>query len=542
MQSKLYYGDNLDVLQRHIADDSVDLIYLDPPFNSNASYNVLFSEQDGSRAAAQIKAFEDTWSWDAAAAAAYEQVVERGGGVAAALMAFRTLIPESNMLAYLSMMAPRLVELRRCLKPTGSIYLHCDPTASHYLKILMDAIFNPQNFRSEIVWKRYGSHNDARRNYASVHDIILYYCKSRECAFNPQYGEHDAEYLARSYRHEDGDGRRYRVQNLASPNPRPNLTYSYKASNGITYEPHPNGWKVTEERMRELDAQGRLFFPKKKDGRLAIKNYLDEMKGPPLSDVWTDIKPLTGSHAERLGYPTQKPEALLQRIILASSREGDVILDPFCGCGTTISAAQQLRRIWIGIDVTHLAINLIKYRLQDEYGRKVNETYEVVGEPVSIEDATQLASEDPYQFQFWALGLLGARPVEEKKGADRGIDGRIYFHDEPTGGKTKQVIISVKAGKTGPEHVRSLQAVVEREEAQIGVLITLHEPTKNMRGEAASSGVYKTSMWGTHPKIQLITVGELLEGKAISMPPAGSAFRTAQAKPDPNSRQPKLDM
>jgi hypothetical protein len=268
--------------------------------------------------------------------------------------------------------------------------------------------------------------------------------------------------------------------------------------------------------MDDLIKQGRVVQPR--PGAVPrYKRYLDEMPGLALGDVWMDIPPINSQAQERLGYPTQKPEALLERIIASSSNPGDVVLDPFCGCGTTIAAAQKLERNWIGIDITHLAINLIKSRLQDAFGEDIKKTYRVIGEPVSIPDAEQLAAEDPYQFQFWALGLVGARPHEERRGADKGIDGRLFFHDEGASGKAKQVIISVKAGKVTRSHVHELRGVVEREKAQIGVLISFHEPTRQMREEAASAGFYD-SPWGKHPRIQLITIAELLDGRTIDYP------------------------
>lgn len=300
---------------------------------------------------------EGSTTWDI-----YNEIVSKQDDVGKMLQAFVSALGNNDVTAYLTMMAPRLVELRRVLKPTGSIFLHCDPTASHYLKVLMDAVFEPINFRAEIVWKRYGSHNDARRNFASIHDVIFLYSRSREATFNVQYGGHDPEYVERSYRQKDSDGRRWRVQNLSSPNPRPNLTYPYTALNGVTYQPHPNGWKYTEQRMREIDQRGRLVYPKNPQGRLALKTYLDEMKGSPLSDVWTDIRSLSGAHKERLGYPTQKPESLLERIITVGSNDGDIVLDPFCGCGTAVVAAHRLGRNWVGIDITYLAVDLMKNR------------------------------------------------------------------------------------------------------------------------------------------------------------------------------------
>lgn len=275
--------------------------------------------------------------------------------------------------------------------------------------------------------------------------------------------------------------------------------------------------KSTQEALDALDAAGRIFWPKTKGGIPMLKRYLEEARGVPPLDVIGDVSPLNNVTAERLGYPTQKPEALLERIITASSNEGAVVLDPFCGCGTAIAAAQKLKRQWIGIDITHLAIGLIKSRLRDAFGDDIAKTYRVVGEPVTIEDAEELAKSDPYQFQWWSLGLVGARPSNEKKGADKGIDGRLYFHDEGIGGKTKQIILSVKAGKLHANYVRDLVGVVNREHAELGVLISLDEPTKNMRAEAASAGFYESS-WGKHPRIQLFTVADLLDGKGIDYP------------------------
>jgi len=528
----LYYGDNLDVLRQHIPDASVDLVYLDPPFNSNANYNVLFGAPGGAQPAAQIKAFEDTWQWDQVAAASFEEIVEGGGDVSRALQAFRTILGPSNMLAYLSMMAPRLLELRRAMKPTASIYLHCDPTASHYLKLLMDAVFGPQNFRNDIVWKRKagrGETNSAAIRFGVTADNLLFYVKSSAARLNRQYRESNPEYIAAKFTHVDENGRRYRRDNLTSPSPRPNLVYEYKG-----YPPPPKGWAVSRDRMEEMDREDRLYFPADKTHRIQRKRYLDELAGETVDSLWDDIPPINSQAAERLGYPTQKPEALLERIVEASSDVGDLVLDPFCGCGTTIAVAQRLTRRWVGIDVTHLATSLIKGRLKDAFGDAAQ--FHVVGEPISVEDAAELAADDPYQFQFWALGLVGARPADEKKGADKGIDGRIYFHDEQ-GGKTKQIIISVKAGKTGPAHVRDLRGVIEREDAQLGVLLTFNKPTQPMRSEAADAGFYESPGWNkNYPRLQLLTVEELLSGVAVAYPhETGVTFRKA---PKSSPKQP----
>jgi site-specific DNA-methyltransferase (adenine-specific) len=533
----LYYGDNLDVLRRHVDDESVDLVYLDPPFNSNASYNVLFAEHDGARAASQIKAFEDTWEWNEDAARLFESTVEAGGNVAHAMLALRSLLSESDMMAYLAMMAPRLVELRRVLKPTGSLYLHCDPTASHYIKLVLDAIFGVNNFRNEIVWKRTTTHSDSK-TWSRVADSIFFYTKSDRFTWNSPRELHDPDYLLVKYRYADSDGRVYRLHDMTSPNPRPKMMYEWK---GFPYP--PKGWRFSRETMEKLDATGRIVYPTNKDGtpntkqRPQVKRYLDETPGSVMGTVWTDISPINSQAQERLGYPTQKPEALLERIISASTNEGDTVLDPFCGCGTTIAAAQKLSRGWIGIDITHLAITLIRSRLTDAFERTVK--YEVIGEPVSLPDAEALAGSDPYQFQWWALGLVGARPVEQKKGADKGIDGRIYFHVGDA--KSHSIILSVKAGHVSVPYVRDLRGVLDREKAEIGVLISLEEPTAPMRKEAASAGFY-TSPWGKHARLQLLTVEDLLTGKGIDRPPAqtSTTFKKAPKAAGKQADAPKL--
>ena len=514
--NQLLYGDNLDILRRHVADESVDLVYLDPPFKSNQDYNVLFAERDGTRAAAQIKAFDDTWRWDAAAARAYQEVVEAGGDVADALRAFRMCVDESDMLAYLSMMAPRLVELRRVLKPCGSLYLHCDPTSSHYLKLLLDAVFGPKMFRGEIVWKRSSAHSDTKQGSKQpgrIHDVLLFYTKTSEWTWNEVYTPYADSYVGRDYRLvEEGTGRRFRRDNLTAARPGGDTKYEWRVKKTAAvrerwvadledeYQNPVDGWEYrgvhpykgrywaySTANMKQFAQEGRLRHTY--EGMPEYKRYLDEMSGIPLQDLWTDVPPIGSGMAERLGYPTQKPEALLERILQASSNEGDLILDAFCGCGTTVAAAERLKRRWIGIDITHLAISLIRHRLRYSHGDPIEETYDVVGEPVSVPDAATLARDDPFQFQFWALGLVGARPAQPKKGADKGIDGRKYFH-EVQGGKTGEIVFSVKAGATGPDHVRELRGVVEREDAAIGALLCLRHPTKAMRAEAASAGFY----------------------------------------------------
>jgi len=531
----LFYGDNLPVLREHIAAASVDLVYLDPPFNSSRSYNVLFKDESGHEADAQITAFEDTWHWNHKAEETYFQLITQGDETVARMIeAMRHFIGANQMMAYLVMMAARLVELHRVLKTGGSLYLHCDPTASHYLKVVLDTVFGPQNFQSEIIWKRYGAHNDSK-GYGAVHDVLLYYAKGRPSVFNKQHQDYEEEYVNQRFRFKDPDGRRWSEQNLSSPNPRPNLTYAYTASNGITYQPPPNGWKYTRERMEQLDREGRLHFPQREGGRLRLKNYYDELPGVPVQDVWTDIPLIGGTSAERLGYPTQKPEALLERIISASSNPGDLVLDPFCGCGTAIAAAQKLGRRWLGIDVTHLSIALQKYRLKDTFGLVAGKDYAIKGEPVDYQSAVQLAQDDRYQFQWWALSLIQARPVsapagskQGKKGADSGIDGVITFVDDATN-KAKRAIIQVKSGKVKVGDVRDLVGTVEREKAALGIFLTLEEPTQPMQVEAVQAGYYHSPGWNQeYPRIQIATVQQLLDGATLKLPPSAVTFKQAE--------------
>ncbi len=522
-KNKLYYGDNLEVLKMYVKDETVDLVYLDPPFNSRQDYNVLFAEKDGSQSSSQIHAFEDTWEWNLEAQRAYEQIVEQGGRVADALRAFKTFLFNSDMMAYLAMMAPRLVELRRVLKETGSIYLHCDPTASHYLKILMDAVFGPQFFRNEIAWRRSHPKGLAFKRFANNHDVILSFSKNGGTTWNRLYTPHDPDRADQQYSLRDNDERAYQLTSLLNPNPnRPNLTYEFL---GVT-----KVWRWTKERMLDEYKKGRIIVPKGGKGIPRYKRYLDEQPGIPISDFWNDIEISSGQ--EKLGYPTQKPEALLERILKASSNEGDLVLDPFCGCGTTVQVAQRLNRRWIGIDITHLAIGLIKKRLSDAFGPEIRSTYDVIGEPTDYAGAADLAANDKYQFQWWALGQVGARPADQKKGADRGIDGRLYFHDDDSG-QSKQIIFSVKAGGVTVSQIRDLQGVLGREKAEIGVFLCFEEPTKPMLRDAAETGFYKSADGTTYPKLQILTIQQILDGKQPAYP---LHRRDATFKKAPRSR------
>jgi DNA modification methylase len=517
-QNKLFYGDNLQVLRQSVGDESVDLIYLDPPFNSNRSYNVIFARHDTEpdAARAQIQAFDDTWRWTPTTEHQYETYV---GGllpnqVSDALSAFRTLLGENDAMAYLVNMAPRLVELRRVLKPTGSLYLHCDPTMSHYLKVLLDTIFGADRFLAEIVWKRTSAHNRVRR-FGPVHDIILAYSTSDQWVWNPQYIEYDQDYLDRDYRRiEPGTGRRYRISDVTSN--RPGSTYEWKGSG----PPGSRYWAYAKERMEEFEREGRLQYSS--TGYPQLKRYLDEMPGQMVQDVWVDIQPINNRAAERLGYPTQKPVSLLERIILASTNPGALVLDPFCGCGTTIDAAQKLGRRWTGIDVTYLAIDLIEKRLRHTYGESIQDTYTVHGIPRDKAAALALFSHSPFDFERWAVSLINAQP-NAKQVKDKGVDGVARFPlGDPNikGGGIGKILVSVKGGKNvGPQFVRDLIGTVETQKAQMGVLITMAEPTPGVLDAVNHGGVYKHPGSGdVFPRVQTITIGELLKGKRPKLP------------------------
>ena len=541
MTNKLYFGDNLDILRQHVADESVDLIYLDPPFNSNATYNVLFREKSGEQSAAQITAFDDTWHWGLESESAYHDVVMDGPKTLADLLqAMRSFLGQNDMMAYLTMMAQRMVELHRVLKPTGSIYLHCDPTSSHYLKILLDAVFGPTNFRTEIVWKRTSAHSDTRqgrRQHGRIHDILLYYTKGADWIWNPVYTEYDEEYVDKFYKHVEAEtGRRYTLGDITGPGGSSKGNPHYEIMGVTRY------WRYSEERMKELIDEGRIV--QAKPGAVPrYKRYLDEMPGVPIQDMWTDIRPVGSQAAERLGYPTQKPEALLERIINASSNEGDVVLDPFCGCGTAIAAAERLNRHWIGIDVTHIAITLIRHRLRDSFGEELR-PYSVLGDPKDLPSAASLAQQDRYQFEWWALGLVDARPAQDKrKGADSGVDGYINFFDDGSG-KAKRVVVQVKSGHVQRNQIATLKGDMAREKAEIGLFITLEPPTAPMISEAAAAGFYKPSHFLEHkfPRVQILTIEELLAGASAQYPRFApeATFRKAPRRLRQQSEQKRM--
>lgn len=563
-KNKLFFGDNLTILREHIHDESVDLIYLDPPFNSAANYNVLFKEQSGEQSAAQITAFEDTWHWAQESEAAYHDLITSAPeSLVNLVQALRSFLGTSDMMAYLVVMAGRLVELHQVLKETGSIYLHCDPTASHYLKLLLDAIFRPQFFRGEIIWQRSGAHSDTRQGMKQpgrIHDVLLFYTKSDKWTWNPIFTPYEQKYIDRDYKLIDEQGRRYRRDNLTAAKSGGDVEYDWrvkkhaglkerwvadlddewkKPKEGWEYKavkPYTGRyWAYSQENMRKFAAEGRIRHTY--DGMPEYKRFLDEMPGVPLQDVWTDIPPIHSQAAERLSYPTQKPEALLERIIKSSSNDGDVVLDPFCGCGTTVNVAERLHRRWMGIDITHLAISLIKNRLHDTFGSELA-PYELIGDPKDEASAEALALQDRYQFQWWAVGLVDGRPAQDKKkGKDTGIDGYIYFFDDNSG-TAKKIIIQVKSGNVKSGDIRDLKGVLEREKAQIGAFVTLKPATKDMRTEAVSAGFYESEHYGRFPKLQILTIEEILGGAKLQYPQGGAAtFKRAERKSKQQAEQ-----
>jgi len=472
----LYYGDNLEILRKYIPDNSIDLIYLDPPFNSKATYNVLFKEPSGELSAAQIKAFSDTWHWDQAAEDTFQDIVLNAPPKVAKLIdAIVSGLGRNDVTAYLVMMTIRLVELRRVLKDTGSIYLHCDPTASHYLKLVLDQIFGVRNFRNEIVWC-YDTGGRAVSHFPKKHDTIFWYSKS----------------LGYRFYYDD-----------------------------VALERDPS----TMHESIYVDEKGRKYQRNIKYGK-EYRYYLD--RGVLPNDWWNDLQALNPSAKERLGYQTQKPLALLERIIKASSSEGDVVLDPFCGCGTALVAAHNLNRKWIGIDITHLAIAVMKSRIEESFP---GIQFEVIGEPEDLAGAKALARQDRYQFQWWALSRVKAKPFpeERRKGADKGIDGVIDFQDrDEVSGKPamRRAVVSVKSGHVHVKDIRELKDIASQH--AMGVFITLEPPTKEMRTEAVGAGGYHSPLWNKdYPRVQILTIEELLQGKALDMPSPTSPYARA---------------
>lgn len=543
--NRLYFGDNLNVL-RDMASESVDLIYLDPPFNSKRDYNILYKSPKGTDSGAQIMAFEDTWHWGEQAQREYTDL-KRGShtNLAEMMVSFRNFLGENDMMAYLVMMGSRMVELHRVLKSTGSLYLHCDPSANHYLKILLDSVFvtSGGKFLNEIIWRRTGSHNKVNR-WGPIHDTLLFYSKSENYTWNhpkkPYMRGHVEEYFIKD---EKGYRTNYYGNVLTGSGTRNGQSgMPWKGINPTTKGRH---WAIPGALIEDLNQDlSHLTQHEKLDllyelGHIRIiegqawpiyERYIKSSDGQAISDIWAfqpytegavfgtqagvddDVRWLTPKDQERLGYPTQKPLGLLERIISASSNENDIILDPFCGCGTAVHAAQKLNRQWIGIDITHLAISLIERRLTEAFPEI---PYEVEGTPKDLDGAIDLATRDKYQFQWWACALVDGQPFQgKKKGADGGIDGLIHFSDVSHGkSKDGKIIISVKSGDNVTlAMLKELVATVEGNQAEMGFFVTLTPPTRNMQVEARKWGYYKAGNGKEYPKIQILTIEGLLNG------------------------------
>lgn len=570
----LFFGDNLKVLREKMPtlaesdERGFDLIYLDPPFNSNRNYNVLFKEgvEDSP---AQLQAFEDAWQWGAEAMQQFEELVQDSRypqKVSDLIQGLDKLLGRTDLLAYLVMMTARLVELHGGLKETGSLYLHCDPTVSHYLKLVLDAIFGVENFRSEIVWKRSSAHSDTkqgRKIHGHIHDIILFYSKSDDWTWNPVYTPYDADYLESEYRHVTPEGRRYKETDVTAAKPGGDTAYEWRLKRragsderwqpdfddeykrpkeGMAYtgiRPYKGRfWAYSRENMTQFWKEGRLIH--RETGMPRLMHLADEMPGVSLQDLWMDIKPVTPS--ERLGYPTQKPEALLERIIQSSTNEGDWVLDPFGGCGTTAVAAEKLKRNWCIIDVTTLAINLVKRRMEDTWP-ELKDQMEVDGYPADLAGAKALFDHDPFEFEYWCCDLVDARPAGDKakgkmKGADRGIDGIITFPDTSAAGmEYRKLLVQVKGGHVKSGDIRDFRGTIAREKAAGGIFITLQKPSGPMRQDAVEAGTFTYQLTGQdYAAIQILTVEELLTGRRPEHPSAISYAKKA-ARVEQDMRQ-----
>ena len=550
-KNTLYFGDNLKVLREKIRDESIDLVYLDPPFNSKADYNVLFKTPENVDSPSQIIAFEDTWHWTNESESAYGHLLKADPKIASVIRGLREAIGENDMMAYLVMMAVRLIELHRVLKPTGSLYLHCDPTASHYLKIILDAVFDPRNFQNEIIWKRTGSHNSSKR-WGPIHDVLFYYSKSKTKTWNRILQPYTKEYLDAAYRYNDKFGR-YRLTELTGSGTRAGESgQSWKGVNFTERGRHwalpptrslpdwfvyPESWSKmsVQERLDTLDEQNLIDWGKDGNSLPRFKRYLLPSSGLPLQDMIVDILPVSGG--EDMGYDTQKPVELLERIIRASSDEGDLILDPFCGCGTAIEAAQKLNRRWVGIDITHLAIGLIEKRMRDAF----DITIRVDGTPTSFESAEELARRDKFQFETWAVGLIPNVLPNKKQVGDRGVDGRVYIQlgkDDKGKRIDAKIIVSVKGGDNlTPSMIRDLEGTMDSEKAELGVFVCLRTPTRKMKEAAARAGMFETPLGESYPKLQIHTVSDHFNGIRTNLPSLADFVRAPRADTTNSGRQ-----
>lgn len=527
--NRLYFGDNLNIM-RTLNDEIADLIYLDPPFKSNADYNMIFKSPSGVPPPSQITAFEDNWEWTEESVRTYDELLESGTEIASLIRGLKDVIGINDMLAYIVMMTIRIIEMRRLLKQSGNICLHCDPVASHYIKIVMDAVFGTKSFKNELVWLRSGAKNKGSqhtpRKFGSSHDIILFYAKDPKLGyFNPPKIAYTEEELHKKFPHKDERG----WYNTNTPifcepslGPRPNLCYTWKGFKN----PHPSGWRLSKDTLEKMYEEGKILI----DGKtIKRKAYLHDYRGNNMNDVWSDIPIAAGN--ERMQYPTQKPLALLERVIKATTTEGGLVLDPFCGCGTAVHAAEKLGRKWIGIDVTPLAIRLIEKRMSDAFHKHV----EVQGMPTSLDSAEELARRDPFKFELWAVSLIPHLMPNKKQVGDGGIDGKgyvkigdkktVYETSTKNRGRKKHtgeivVVASVKSGKNlNPGMIQALDGAMKPEDANMGIFISLRDPTKGMKMAAANAGFFKSPLGQLYPRIQIYTIKDHFAGKVPKLPP-----------------------
>ncbi len=558
MKNQIYYGDNLEVLSKYIQDESIDLCYIDPPFNSKRNYNQIYKNLGEDKASAQ--AFTDTWEWDKQAIKGLSEIKGNYNGIFTEqiielITGLEKVLKQGSLFAYLVSMTLRIVEIHRSLKETGSFYLHCDPMASHYLKLICDAIFLPNGgeYKNEIIWQRINAKGNVQKKFGAIHDIIFIYTKQLgKEIWNQIYRPLNPVYVEKHYRYiEENTGRRYRLSDLTAP--------MQRASKGQLYEwrgkrPSPSRcWVYAKEKMEELEKQGLILYSNQ--GYPRYKRYLDENLGEKIPDIWADINIASGN--ESLGYPTQKPEILLERIIKASSNEGDVILDAYCGCGTTIAVAEKLKRKWIGIDITYQSISVIIKRFEDNFGRdftkdvvdpktqkvEIPATVEMKGIPKDFESAVALANREEdrtrKEFEKWIILTYSKNRaiINEKKGSDKGIDGIVYISDRNESGvlENKKALFSVKSNKTlTPSVIRELNGTIERENAACGFLLTLY-PMPNLVKESRHYGVYQNKLTGNeYPKIQVVSVEEVLKGETIRLPHTIDVLKSAEFHQKPN--------
>jgi site-specific DNA-methyltransferase (adenine-specific) len=528
----LYLGDCLNVLRDNVTDESVDLVYIDPPFNSKRDYNIFFDDKE---IQTQRIAFEDTWTLKNIQDSLAELHTLKTDYLYFLLLTYQKVAPHA--FPYLTMMSLRILELHRVLKKTGSFYLHCDPTMSAYLRTICDLIFSPKNFANEIIWQRINAKGNVQRKFGAVHDIIFRYCKNLGSeVWNQIYLPLDMNYVEKMYRHADENGRRYTSSDLTAPISRASKGQIY-VWKGIS-PPQTRCWVYAKDKMQELEDKGLIIYTKNNFPRL--KRFLDENQGERVTDVWTDLSQSIGK--EFLGYPTQKPKALLERIIQASSNEGDTVLDAFCGCGTTVDAAESLHRNWIGIDISPIAISLIKRRLKDTYGEHLSR-FEVRGTPTDERSAIELWKQNPFAFQDWWLTEFEVFSTTfGTKGADKGIDGIAQYLIEP---KTQKVIragFSVKGGQNiQSKDIDALLGAMEKHKCEIGAFLTIAEPTKPMLDTIASSGFVEIPGFKI-PKLQILTLEDFFKGKKPKLPKVNITFKAAQLKGKKKQNQMNLEV